>query len=199
MADYLPADGGEIASLFGREILAFGRRRRELYVRKALKYWRATGFPYVRLSKEEVRAHFRTISNAPLLDLADGRTPGSSSVGLRLANSYHPQMWYARSHGHRRCPYDYFQDDDHLRTMLERAPRFWPNARCWSPQAVRNLARIYSGGRVANFRPVVARNIINRFSRNGDVVLDFSAGYGGRLLACLTLDRAYIGIDPARK
>ena len=84
--------------------------------------------------------------------------------------------------------------------MLVRAPRFWPNARCWSAQAVRNLARIYCGGRVANYRPFVARNIINHFSRRGDVVLDFSAGYGGRLLGCLSLDeRTYIGIDPARK
>jgi DNA modification methylase len=84
--------------------------------------------------------------------------------------------------------------------MLERAPRFWPNARCWSGQAIRNLGRIYSGGRVANYRPHVARNIINHFSRPGDVVLDFSAGYGGRLLGCLALEgRTYIGIDPARE
>jgi 16S rRNA G966 N2-methylase RsmD len=46
----------------------------------------------------------------------------------------------------------------------------------------------------------VARNIISHFSRQGDVVLDFSAGYGGRLLGCLALEeRTYIGIDPARK
>jgi hypothetical protein len=83
--------------------------------------------------------------------------------------------------------------------MLRRAPDFWPNRRCWSAQAVRNLARIYAGGRVANFRPVVARAIINRFSRRADLVVDFSAGYGGRLLAGLNLERTYVGIDPAKK
>jgi tRNA1(Val) A37 N6-methylase TrmN6 len=29
-------------------------------------------------------------------------------------------------------------------------------------------------------------------------VLDFSAGYGGRLLGCLPLDRHYVGLDPCR-
>jgi DNA modification methylase len=188
-----------VTSLFGRELLALGNRARERYLRKALEYWRTTGFPYERLSQEEVISHFRAVSNAPLQDLPAGHPLGSSSLGLRLANSYHPQMWHARSHGHRRSPYEYYQDDKHLRAMLERAPRFWPDARCWSPQAVRNLVRIYASGRVANFRPVVARNVISGFSRNGDVIIDFSAGYGGRLLACLTLDRIYLGIDPAKK
>jgi DNA modification methylase len=48
---------------------------------------------------------------------------------------------------------------------------------------------------VSNFRPTAARAIIHRFSPVGGCVLDFSAGYGGRLLAALTLDRSYIGID----
>jgi len=30
-------------------------------------------------------------------------------------------------------------------------------------------------------------------------VLDFSAGFGGRLLGCLTLRRRYVGIDPAKE
>ena len=199
MADYSQQNGNGIVSLLGREILDVGSRRRRQYLRDAYEYWRKTGFPYGNLKKKEVESLFRSVSNSPELDISDGHVLNTSTVGLRLANSYHPQMWHARSHGHLRCPYDYFQDDDHLRTMLERAPRFWPKKRCWSPQAIRNLVRIYAGGRVSNFRPVVARNIINRFSRDGDIVLDFSAGYGGRLLGCLTLDRLYIGIDPAQK
>ncbi len=199
MSEQLVPDNGCITSLFGRQILQLGTRIRKRYLRNALEYWRTTGFPYERLTKDEVTAQFHSVARSPLTDLSDGHTIGSSSVGLRLANSYHPQMWHATSHRHRRSPIDYFHDDGHLQAMLERAPRFWRDKRCWSPQAVRNLARIYSGGRVANFRPVVARNIINCWSRPGDLVLDFSAGYGGRLLACLTLDRRYVGIDPARK
>jgi len=60
---------------------------------------------------------------------------------------------------------------------------------------VRSLFRTYSSGRVANFRPLVARAIIDRFSMPGGDVLDFCAGFGGRLLGSLTLKRHYIGVD----
>jgi len=50
---------------------------------------------------------------------------------------------------------------------------------------------------VSNFRPAAARAIISAYSKAGDTVLDFSAGFGGRLLGCLTLNRRYIGIEPA--
>ncbi|MGD8451357.1 MAG: hypothetical protein PVJ57_06020 [Phycisphaerae bacterium] len=193
------ADGDDIPSLFGRDILRLGRRRREQCLQEACAYWRRAGFPYPRLTRSEIEPHFRALADTPLCTLRDGDTLGPSTVGLRLANSYHPQMWHARSHRHRRSPYTYFHEDDHLRAMLERAPRFWPNARCWSAQAVRNLIRVYSGGRVANFRPVVARNILAAYSADGDTVLDFSAGYGGRLLACCTLRRHCVAIDPARR
>lgn len=189
----------EVVSVFGREILNLRQPLRKYSVADAHRYWRSLGFPYVCLSQDEMDRLFRILVEVPPLKLNDGDTLGSSTVGLRLANAFHPQMWQARSHGHLRSPFDYFNDDVHLWAMLERAPRFWPNRRCWAPQAIRNLARVYSGGRVANFRPTAARSIINQFSSAGDAVLDFSAGYGGRLLACLTLDRQYTGIDPARR
>jgi hypothetical protein len=176
--------------LYGRDILSAAPRRRATYVRNAVAHWRGSGFPYARLGSREVYTNYAAVARAPMANLEKQAALGSSCVGLRLVNSYHPQMWHARSHRHSKSPYDYFQLDDHLHAMLQRAPRFWPNTRCWSAQAVRNLARIYAGGRVANFRPVIARQVINHFSGNGDVVLDFSAGYGGRLLACLTLDRS---------
>jgi len=50
--------------------------------------------------------------------------------------------------------------------------------------------------RVSNFRPVIAKAVIERYSRKGQAVLDFSSGYSGRLLGCAALDRSYLGIDP---
>jgi tRNA1(Val) A37 N6-methylase TrmN6 len=52
--------------------------------------------------------------------------------------------------------------------------------------------------RVSNFRPVVAKAVIERYSEDGESVLDFSSGYSGRLLGCMALDRSYLGIDPNR-
>jgi DNA modification methylase len=44
----------------------------------------------------------------------------------------------------------------------------------------------------------VAKAFYERYSEEGDRVLDFCAGYGGRLLGCLTLRRYYVGFDPCR-
>lgn len=186
-----------IEQLFGRDLLGQSARQRERLIEAAVGYWRSMGFPFSHLETEQIHTHynaFRQSNCSPLKDLAHS---GSSTVGLRLANSYHPQMWLARSHGHLRSPLEYFNDDTHLAQMLERAPKFWPNRRCWAAQAVRNLCRIYYGGRVANFRPMLARSIYETYSRVGETVIDFSAGYGGRMLAAMSVDRHYVGLDPA--
>jgi 16S rRNA G966 N2-methylase RsmD len=119
-----------------------------------------------------------------------------SMVGLRTANSFHPQMWSARIRG--RSPLECFANDDILRRCLERAPRYWPERRCWNGRSVRILVSIQNRSRVSNFRPTVARAIIDELCENGGSVLDFSAGYGGRLLGAISLSRAYMGIDPAQ-
>lgn len=195
----MPQKAKPTNQLFGREVLVLPREEQLRRVQTAFRYWRRTGFPYATLEQQDIELELIRLNRSPLPPRGELQRIGSSTVGLRLANHYHPQMWHARSHRHSRSPYQYFHNDDALCRMLERAPRFWPNRRCWSAQAVRNLVRIYAGGRVANFRPVVARQIVSAFSREGDTVLDFSSGYGGRFLACASLRRPYIGIDPAVK
>jgi tRNA1(Val) A37 N6-methylase TrmN6 len=61
------------------------------------------------------------------------------------------------------------------------------------------MLRIFSGGRAANFRPTVSRTVIHHLSNPGETLLDFSAGFGGRLLGALTLKRHYVGLDPAKQ
>jgi SAM-dependent methyltransferase len=116
-------------------------------------------------------------------------------VGLRFANSFHPQMWSAKVRG--RSPIECFADDHLLHAALVKAIRFWPDRRCWNERAIRILMSIQNRARVSNFRPTVARALIATFTEPAASVLDFSAGYGGRLLGAATSHRSYTGIDPA--
>lgn len=184
-----------VVEIFGRDLLAMAQPVREKWIDHAVSYWREAGFPYPRLDASEITREFRLLQRSPTAALLARGALKTGTTGLRLANSFHPQMWHVRSQQHRLAPIDYFNDDARLRELLARAPRFWPNRRCWNAQCVRSLFRTYSSGRVANFRPLVARTIIDRFSAPGDNVLDFCAGFGGRLLGSLTLKRHYIGID----
>ena len=193
-----PSDGHEVPRIFGRDVMSTSPRGRVRLLDTALEYWRGQGFPYPSLTAREMESEFLRVASARPDRIIREEEVHASTQGLRLANSFHPQMWDVPTRRHLLSPLDHFRDDATLRTVLQRAARFWPDRRCWNSQCVRSALRIYSGGRVSNFRPTAARAIISRFSRRGNTVLDFSAGYGGRLLGCLTLDRVYLGIEPAQ-
>lgn len=191
-------DQSHITKVFGREVLAEPPKKQAQFIRAAFEYWRGNGFPYPELSRTEQEADFMHLQGVDVSRVIDGLRVQASTIGLRLANSFHPQMWSVPARRHLRSPIDHFLEDDTLIKLLQRAPRFWPDRRCWNAQCLRSALRIYAGGRVSNFRPVAARAIVSAYSNSGQTVLDFSAGYGGRLLGCLTLNRRYIGIDAAR-
>lgn len=50
-----------------------------------------------------------------------------------------------------------------------------------------------------NFRPSLARAIVEAFSPEGGFVLDPCAGYGGRAAGTLSCGRVYLGVDPHPK
>lgn len=49
---------------------------------------------------------------------------------------------------------------------------------------------------VSNFRPLVAKWLLERYCKNQRSVLDLSAGWGARYLAAMSLKKEYYGIDP---
>lgn len=54
------------------------------------------------------------------------------------------------------------------------------------------------GGFPKNFKPSLAKSIYSRFCNVGDTCLDYSAGFGGRLVGCLCTGKnlRYIGFEP---
>lgn len=183
-----------ILDFFGRDLANRTAASQAFWTRKSFRYWRQAGFPYPALTRAAAEREIE------LLKRVDGSMlervlAAPSMVGLRLANSFHPQMWDARTRG--RSPVQCFADDELLYRSLAKAIHFWPNRRCWNARAVRILMSIQNRARVSNFRPTVARALVDRFSETSSPVLDFSAGYGGRLLGSATLNRSYTGVDPA--
>ena len=86
-----------------------------------------------------------------------------------------------------------------LKACLKQALKLWPDRKGASDRCLRDMLRTYRHTRrVSNFRPTVAKAIYERYSKDGDRILDFCAGYGGRLLGCLPLQREYIGLDPCQ-
>ena len=49
---------------------------------------------------------------------------------------------------------------------------------------------------ISIFKPSVAKYLYMKYSNSGDVVFDYSAGWGGRMLGAVSCGRKYIGVDP---
>lgn len=186
-----------IESVTAKELHRLGAEERQAWLAKAFIYWREKGFPHRRLTAAEIVHRYRKISALDTRKIISENRISGSILGLDLANSFHPQIWEAVRWGNLKSPVDHFNDDVTLKKLLERTIALWPDRKCWSAYVIRGIFRIYSGGRVSNFRPAVSKALIERFSVDGDIVLDFCAGFGGRLLGCMPLNRQYIGIDPS--
>lgn len=162
-------------------------------------YWRMRGFPYYDLSKEEMVEEFLRLTETPRERMFLGNVIQMSIIGLKLANYFHPQMWEVPVKGSK-APFEQFNDDVKLRLIIRKALAIWPNRLSVNESNMRRILKTYSNtAGVSNFRPTAAKAIYECFSGEGEPILDFSAGYGGRLLGCLPLRRSYTGIDPCYK
>jgi hypothetical protein len=191
----LEGSAADVEQWKGSWILSWSSDERRTLIGQAHAYWRLRGFPFQVTSPEEAVSQLQSLRRSISARNADQLLDSMDTSGLRLANSYHPQMWSIRGYGRKRSPIEYFEDDQFLARMLERAPRFWPNRSCWNAQCVRSLFRIAAPGRVANFRPIVAAGVIRKFCPAGGQIIDFCSGYGGRLLAAIACGARYVGID----
>lgn len=186
-----------ILELLGRDWQALPEFRRDLVIETCFQYWRARGFPFDQLDDTLIGQELRGLARAQTSRAWERLSVRGSTVGLRLANFFHPAMWSVRCRD-AYCPQDRFNCDRTLRRMLRHALTIWPNKRAVNCTNLRAMLRTFSRTtRVSNFRPTIAKAIVERFSNLGDTVLDFSAGYSGRLLGCLAAGRRYLGIDPS--
>jgi len=185
-----------ILTVRGSDWLKMSATRQARVVDRSFRYWRARGFPHYRLSPPEIAAEFSRLGAYDVSEVFAGSEVKGSPVGLRLANYFHPQMWGVKMVGVR-SPKERFVDDDKLRSVIRKALRIFTERFAVNASNLRRMLQTYSRtARVSNFRPTAAKAIYFRYSGEGERVLDFSAGYGGRLLGCLTLPREYVGVDP---
>lgn len=187
----------DVLKLLGRHWQALSETIQERLLDECFWYWRSRGFPYDWLGDAEMRKDFVGLSHTDTTTAWEGSAVQGSTAGLRLANFFHPTMWGVRCRD-AYAPLDRFECDRSLRRVLRHALTIWPDRFSVNATNLRSMLRTFSKTtRVSNFRPTLAKAVIERFSSPRDQVLDFSAGYGGRLLGCIAAGRHYLGIDPS--
>lgn len=186
----------DVLKIKGKQWKSLDKQTQNKLIDLCVAYWRTRGFPYYSLNNTEIIREYQQLmavhGNSMFLEDEIQR----SMVGLRLANLFHPQMWSVQVKGSGYSPMGRFLDDEVLPELIRRAFNVWPDRYGANASNLRGILKTYSNtAGVSNFRPTVAKAIYERFSQDGDSVLDFSSGYGGRLLGCLPLKRYFVGID----
>lgn len=96
-------------------------------------------------------------------------------------------------------PYARFYDDHKLKRAIEFCFKFKPKIRCPLVPTQLNGGLEMIGGNIAtNFLPMKVRILVDYYMKEGETFLDFSSGFGGRLLGVLSSKKQlyYIGFEP---
>jgi hypothetical protein len=176
------------------ELLKNLDRQSENFLGDAVKVLSRTVIPVPMATKEELGNDVRLLRNAPTHMSDDGVVHSLSKAGSLTCMHYFPHRWDAR-----------YRDNPSVREawydpkMLGRAIRF--QVAVGDPVTpVRVFRALQAVVRApTNFRPSLAKAIIDKYCKPGGLVLDPCAGYGGRAVASLASGRGYIGVDPNPK
>lgn len=159
---------------------------------RIFQHYRSVGFPYVNFDDDRLRRDFELLQNQgfPI----ENKQLRSNMVGLRIVNMFHPAMESVTCRNYRTAK-EVFENDDLLKGAIRKMLLYSKE----QGRTVGNRLRIhllsYSGVQgVSNFRPGSAKQVYDHFQPHR--ILDFSMGWGGRLLAAMAGGYPYIGIDP---
>jgi len=164
------------------------------YTNLVFNYYRKNGYPYFNVSNEYMSRVFSKLTKFQTESLLNDGVLHWTNLGLNVVNNFMPHMIDVRCK-HFKKPIESFLNDDILRKAIMKVIKYKKNM---SDATMRDALNWISGTqRVSNFRPTIAKFIYDKYSGTGSV-LDFSSGYGGRLLGALTSSsvKKYTGVEP---
>jgi len=121
----------------------------------------------------------------------------SYRTGLMLVDSFFPNRFKAHK-SDQKSFHSYISDSLKMKQVIELMTKEKAAIRPGLvPDYIRKASN-YKVARVYNFRPTVAKLLVDKFVPEGGIVYDYSSGFGGRLLGAMASEKnvSYIGIDP---
>ena len=148
-------------------------------------FFHICGFPYSKPMDFKKENEIESVLKAKV-DLSQGISSGHSQGNSYLA-SFFPNFYEARHYG-KPTAKEYF--DNKLDHILQDCYKYYGKP---TLSLLRKV--ILEHHRVTNFRPVIAKEIMNKYGK--ETVLDPCGGYGGRMMGffCSNMKR-YVAVDP---
>ncbi len=117
-----------------------------------------------------------------------------AGVGVGVNNFLFKNMYQARNINDKFNAIEKFEFDKKLKTAIRFAMEFDKNA---SPKAVMGGIRM-QGAMPSNFRPMNAKLLYERYTKENGTIFDYAMGFGGRMFGAVSSIKnfKYIGVDP---
>lgn len=156
-------------------------------------------FPITYYNPEGIRNEIKSVIgkdvdwdyNTDVLDLRYNQ-------GQSLCRFMFPNMQDVVVNGDKRGqPYKKFHNDHNLKRAIKFCLDHKKSKVPVLPTGIKDGLEMLGGNSATNFKTMNAKALYQHFCNEGDIVLDYSAGFGGRMLAAMSLGLRYVGIDPS--
>lgn len=148
------------------------------------QYYRKKGFPYPRSNKRELLKLYKSFSDK-----------NNEVAAFKICNHFMPHRFDCRRYDSN--PMEHWDNDNLFRKFI--INRLTYGQGYISDSVIRTGLQLK--GVVANFSPKAARQVYDNYLPEGGSSLDFSSGFGGRLIGFMTSKRtgSYTGVEPFSK
>ncbi len=158
---------------------------------EALQYYEENGYPFTKWNSPFLETKLNQILSKNLIPLND-YSLGLNNTGVSLANAFHPQMEFVSSSLYM-SPMTAFEDRKIRNNLIEKV--YSDTGYVSDNNLRRALFNKSKVKKVSNFNPLTAKYIYDLLKPK--LVLDFSMGWGGRMLGAIASGVDYIGVDPS--
>jgi len=181
---------------------------REELVKWVFDYYRKKGFPYPKYSSTILNSTFNKLKKIDYNSILseDGTIKNSNSTGTNILKHFCGEKFYNSKVEKGDSPLDVFNDNEKLIKVLKNRMGW-----CLSKEDGEERPYIFGindgmiiqgirssglGSSISQFKIPIAMFLYKRYLKENGVILDFSAGWGARMLAAMACGYNYYGIDP---
>jgi hypothetical protein len=160
------------------------------------KFYRERGFPHTILSNDELIKEFSNLKQADVSKIENDKILGIGNyTGNIIFKHFSPHFYNAINDGSKPSMIDAFNDDVLLKRVIKN--RVDGNYNMSGNMLKQGLENSYTAYKASTFPTMIAKFIYSKYTKDNDIVYDYSMGYGQRLTAALSMpyNLKYIGVD----
>lgn len=202
--DTIEIDGIKLTKPY---IYSLNREQREALIIPLFNKLREIGFLYPDMEEDNFRKSYKKLVDF-VPDLSKNEIYNNSSLATDICRYFCKVSFYnvtENKNGKRNLSfYENFMNDETLKKICRnRLGLGWYDSdpletfnltpKMIMFQAQRSMRLV---PQISFFKPGIAKAIYLKYSNDGDIVYDYSCGFGARVLGALSCGRRYIGIDP---